>query len=159
MFIVRWILCNKFLVNLQDHFWNLKMVWTLMLNNIFNVVEYFWFFFLCQRSVKSYSGNTLINFIIQRSHSIINVMIFRTFKHWYRVEEESVSLDAPVTTLDIPQERNYPVSINSVLFNLSKWLSSTASKPVNIRWIWTGSQPYWKIMYSIVLQAISTNMK
>ena len=64
-------------------------------------------------------GNTLINFIIQRSHSIINVMIFRTFKHWYRVEEESVSLDAPVTTLDIPQERNYPVSVKIVLFYLS----------------------------------------
>jgi hypothetical protein len=28
---------------------------------------------------------------------------YRTFKHWYRVESESVSLDSPVTTLDIPQ--------------------------------------------------------
>merc|ERR1719154_580863 len=28
---------------------------------------------------------------------------YRTFKHWYRIESESVSLDSPVTTLDIPQ--------------------------------------------------------
>jgi len=28
---------------------------------------------------------------------------YRTFKNWYRVEEESVSLDTPITTLDIPQ--------------------------------------------------------
>ena len=27
-----------------------------------------------------------------------------------------------------------------------------ASEPINIRWIRTGSQLYWKIMYSIVLQ-------
>ena len=33
-------------------------------------------------------------------------------------------------------------------------LSSMASKPINIRWIRTDSQPYWKIMYSIVLQTI-----
>ena len=66
-------------------------------------------------------------------------MIFRTFKHWYRVEEESVSLDAPVTTLDIPQERNYLVSVKIVLIYLSNRLQSMASKPINIRWIRTGS--------------------
>ncbi len=32
--------------------------------------------------------------------------------------------------------------------------SSMASKPITIRWIRTGSQPYWKIMYSIVLQIV-----
>ena len=34
-----------------------------------------------------------------------------------------------------------------------------ASKQINIRWIKTGSQPYSKIMYSIVLQTIFTNIK
>ncbi len=34
-----------------------------------------------------------------------------------------------------------------------------ASKPFNIRWISTGSQQYWKINYSIVLQTTSTNNK
>ena len=34
-------------------------------------------------------------------------------------------------------------------------VSSMASKPINIRWIITGSQLYGKIMYSIVLQTIS----
>ena len=29
-----------------------------------------------------------------------------------------------------------------------------ASKPINIRCIRTGSQPFWEIMYSIVLQTI-----
>ena len=33
-------------------------------------------------------------------------------------------------------------------------LSCMASKPFNILWIWTGSQPYWKIMYCIKLQTI-----
>ena len=32
--------------------------------------------------------------------------------------------------------------------------SSMASKPIDIRWITTGSQPYWIIMYSIVLLTI-----
>ena len=36
-----------------------------------------------------------------------------------------------------------------------KEYSSMASKPSNIRWIRTGSQPYWKIINSIVLQTIS----
>ena len=31
---------------------------------------------------------------------------------------------------------------------------SMALKPINIRWIRTGSQQYFKIMYSIVLQTI-----
>ena len=30
---------------------------------------------------------------------------------------------------------------------------------INIRWIRTGSQPYWKILYSIVLQIFFTNIK
>ena len=34
-----------------------------------------------------------------------------------------------------------------------------ASKPNNIRWITTGSQPYLKIMYSIYYIQFSTNMK
>ena len=33
-------------------------------------------------------------------------------------------------------------------------LSSMASKPITIRWIKIGSQPDWKIMYSIELQTI-----
>ena len=32
-----------------------------------------------------------------------------------------------------------------------KKISSFDSKPINIRWIRTRSQPYWKIMSSIVL--------
>ena len=32
--------------------------------------------------------------------------------------------------------------------------SITASKLIDIRWIKTGSQPYWKITYNIVLQTI-----
>ena len=32
-------------------------------------------------------------------------------------------------------------------------ISSRASKPINIRWIRTGSQPYWKIIYNIISQA------
>ena len=39
------------------------------------------------------------------------------------------------------------------------WFSSMASKPIDIRWTRTGSQPYWKIMYSIVLQIISHKYK
>ena len=31
---------------------------------------------------------------------------------------------------------------------------SPDSKPINICWIRTGSQPYWHIMYSIVLQTV-----
>ena len=34
------------------------------------------------------------------------------------------------------------------------YISSMASKPINIRWITTGSQPYYKTMYSIVLEII-----
>ena len=37
---------------------------------------------------------------------------------------------------------------NNVFFRM-------ASKPIKIRWIRTGSHPYLKIMYSIVLQTIS----
>ncbi len=37
---------------------------------------------------------------------------------------------------------------------LCKYYCSMASKQINIRWIATGSQPYCKIMYSIVLQTI-----
>ncbi len=33
-------------------------------------------------------------------------------------------------------------------------ISSMASKPINNRWFRTGSQPDWKIMYSIELQTI-----
>ena len=32
-----------------------------------------------------------------------------------------------------------------------KYLSSMALKLINIRWIITGSKPYWKIIYCIVL--------
>ena len=32
------------------------------------------------------------------------------------------------------------------------YISSVASKPINIRWITTSSQPYYKTMYSIVLE-------
>ncbi len=34
----------------------------------------------------------------------------------------------------------------------SKFLTSMASKPINIGWIVTGSQSYWKNMYSILLR-------
>ena len=34
------------------------------------------------------------------------------------------------------------------------YFSCMATKPINIRWIRTGSQPYWKTMYSLVLQTI-----
>ena len=35
-----------------------------------------------------------------------------------------------------------------------KFISSLASTLINIRWIRTDSEPYWKIIYSIVLQTI-----
>ena len=37
---------------------------------------------------------------------------------------------------------------------IGKLYHSMASKPINIRWIRTGSQPYCKILYNIVLQTI-----
>ena len=37
---------------------------------------------------------------------------------------------------------------------INKKISSMALKPINIRWIRTCSQSYWKIMFSIVLQTI-----
>ena len=38
---------------------------------------------------------------------------------------------------------------------LVKWGSfENGSNPIHIHWIRTGSQPYWKFMYSIVLQTI-----
>ena len=41
-----------------------------------------------------------------------------------------------------------------LLLAICKLLFSMASKPINIRWIRTGSRPYWKIICSIVLQTI-----
>ena len=35
---------------------------------------------------------------------------------------------------------------------LGKTVSSISSNPIDIRWIGTGSLPYWEIMYSIVLK-------
>ena len=37
---------------------------------------------------------------------------------------------------------------------LGKTVSSIASNPIDIRWIRTGSLPYWEIMYSIVLKTV-----
>ena len=34
-------------------------------------------------------------------------------------------------------------------------ISSMAYSPIDISWIRTGFEPYWKIMYCIVLKAIS----
>ena len=39
------------------------------------------------------------------------------------------------------------------------FVSGMASKLIYIRWVRTGSQPYLKIMYSIVLQTIYTIIK
>ena len=43
-------------------------------------------------------------------------------------------------------------SLDWYLWNQSKYSFSMASKPINIHWITTSSQTYWKIMYSLVLQ-------
>ncbi len=48
---------------------------------------------------------------------------------------------------------NFP----SILTTVHNHISSMASKPITIRWIRTGSQPDWKIMYSIELH--QTNIK
>ncbi len=45
-----------------------------------------------------------------------------------------------------------PSSSKSI--NQSKYYSSMASKPINIRRIKTGSKQSWKIMSSIVLQTV-----
>ena len=50
------------------------------------------------------------------------------------------------------------VLIINQIVNVCHWtgihfyISSVASKPINIRWITTSSQPYYKTMYSIVLE-------
>ena len=41
-----------------------------------------------------------------------------------------------------------------LIWNKKMFSFNMASKPINIRWIWTGFQPYWRIMYSIVLETI-----
>ena len=40
-----------------------------------------------------------------------------------------------------------------------KTFSSSASQPIHIHWIRNGSQPYWKIMYSFLLQTIFQEYK
>ena len=49
----------------------------------------------------------------------------------------------------------------SCIFSLFSCLlfTSMASNLINIRWITTGSLQFWKIMYSIVIQTIFTNLK
>ncbi len=56
------------------------------------------------------------------------------------------------------RKKNYVLNLCSskYLVGLDEgiFISSMASKPINIPWIRNGSQPYWKIMYSIVLYPV-----
>ena len=56
---------------------------------------------------------------------------------------------------------SYRVASLKLFCKVIEWnkKNSMVSKPISIRWIRIGSQPYYKIMYIIELQKFSTNIK
>ena len=66
-------------------------------------------------------------------------------------KNEEESIDVIIANTRLEQLLSLPTS--KYVF------SSMASKPISICWIRTGSQPYYKTMYSIVLHTISVDIK
>ena len=92
--------------------------------------------------------------------SIQNIFCFATFGYCRRCLQIRI-----ITLFWITSLRNrFNLTASAVLdsrslFRTPGFYSSMASKPINICWIGTGPHPYRKIMYSIILQIIFTNIE
>ena len=67
---------------------------------------------------------------------IIEKILYYIKKHFLWKKYSNWKLDEAATTIAIISE--------------GKYISNMDSKPINIRWIRTGSKPHWKIMYRII---------
>ena len=75
---------------------------------------------------------------------------------------ENMKIRCNIQVISYPFLYMYNVYIvhpgKQIVLYLGHFFSTMASKPIYIRWIRTGSEPYRKIMFIIILQTINTSL-